>query len=181
VTRYIVGAACPVCRAQVAAAEAVAAPNYFRELLREHFADEHETTLEQVQRVSFRACGFSVAYHGPCEAPALPMRRRCERHAVPSKTVCAGCGGVATQECSYAGQFVCGFPLCDWCRHDAWGGHSRSVPGAPPVKWRVRKYDFWEILKPNKHARGCFSVFDAQSWADAMRWVDHLVHEEARP
>jgi hypothetical protein len=52
-------------------------------------------------------CGFDAAWIGPCEE-----MRPCPRHADKK---CGVCGIAATRECDHAGQFVCGYPLCDDC------------------------------------------------------------------
>lgn len=39
---------------------------------------------------------------------------------------CVGCGAVAVRECSHAGQFVCGYPLCPSCHHLYRGGSTES-------------------------------------------------------
>ncbi len=64
-------------------------------------------------------CNYSEAYRGRCGAPGT-VGERCERHAA----VTCQCGAPATHECSYAGQFVCGRPLCDEC--EGWEDSSKS-------------------------------------------------------
>jgi hypothetical protein len=56
-------------------------------------------------------CRFVLAYAGQCPNEVTDTEF-CERHA---KIICVCCRQQATHECSYAGQFVCGFPLCDNC------------------------------------------------------------------
>lgn len=67
-------------------------------------------------------CRFGRARIGSCNAPAT-HGAFCEMH---SQTACRSCGQPATHECSYTGQFVCGFPLCDQCHGwedtSKWGG-----------------------------------------------------------
>jgi hypothetical protein len=61
-------------------------------------------------------CKFDRVWIGPCgKTPAVGGR--CEDHA---KTACCSCGKPATRECDHTGiQFVCGYPLCDGCAHNA--------------------------------------------------------------
>ena len=65
-------------------------------------------------------CRFDKAYQGQCEnvAPRPVVDGPwpyCEEH---KSMVCCFCGKHATRECDHAGQFVCGYPLCDDCVHD---------------------------------------------------------------
>lgn len=53
-------------------------------------------------------CGYNEPYRGPCTKPGSP---HCEEHTVS----CFSCGKPATHGCDHAGQFVCGYPLCDDC------------------------------------------------------------------
>ncbi len=70
-------------------------------------------------------CDFKLAYSAKCKKEGDPF---CEEH---SKEKCCSCGKQATRQCSYAGQFLCGYPLCDNCKYvndgtqSAWGfiGH----------------------------------------------------------
>lgn len=55
-------------------------------------------------------CRFNMAWVGHCNQPCVGDI--CEKHA---KKKCR-CGKQATRECSHAGQFVCGAPLCDDCK-----------------------------------------------------------------
>jgi hypothetical protein len=57
-------------------------------------------------------CGFNLAWHGPCAKPAT--NGRCEKHA---GIKCTNCEELATRECDHVGMLVCGFPLCNNCRH----------------------------------------------------------------
>ena len=56
-------------------------------------------------------CGFNKAWVGNCKSKDLLDNGQCREH----QTKCS-CGKLATKECSHAGQFVCGRPLCDSCR-----------------------------------------------------------------
>jgi len=58
-------------------------------------------------------CIFNVAWCGRCAAEATDGRF-CAKHKAE---VCVVCGAQATKECDYAGQFVCGSPLCDGCTY----------------------------------------------------------------
>lgn len=57
-------------------------------------------------------CGYSLAWHGYCAKPATEAR--CEHHR---GIKCSNCDKQATHECEHAGILVCGFPLCDGCKH----------------------------------------------------------------
>jgi hypothetical protein len=61
--------------------------------------------------VPLQQCPFDIAYVGQCKGEGKPY---CEKHAGKE---CVMCGKQATRECSHTGQFVCGFPLCDDCKH----------------------------------------------------------------
>jgi hypothetical protein len=58
-------------------------------------------------------CIFDVAWCGRCTAEATEGQF-CDKHKV---LICVVCGKQATKECDYAGQFVCGAPLCDECTY----------------------------------------------------------------
>lgn len=64
------------------------------------------------------SCKFVKAYIGKCGKGESDL---CEEHAAKK---CCVCGGQATEECSYSGQFVCGAPLCPNCTY----GTDRSKP-----------------------------------------------------
>jgi hypothetical protein len=53
-------------------------------------------------------CQRTLSWIGQCSAGALPDNIVCKEHA---KDKC-WCGAVATRDCSNAGSFVCGRPLC---------------------------------------------------------------------
>lgn len=55
-------------------------------------------------------CKFDKAWQGACKQPA-DSSLICEHH----KGVKCYCGKQATNECNFAGQFVCGRPLCENC------------------------------------------------------------------
>lgn len=74
------------------------------------------------------ACGWQVAYRGPCQTAVDTPGGRCPRH--PHRP-CEGCGHPAVGECTFEGQFVCGAPLCDRCWHYPSGsGHGIREPAA---------------------------------------------------
>ena len=56
-------------------------------------------------------CIFDRAWIGACSKESAE-NDFCEEH-INSK--CCVCKKQATRECAYAGQFVCGSPLCDNC------------------------------------------------------------------
>ena len=58
-------------------------------------------------------CGFNMAYAGTCKTTKIQDNGQCDKH----QDNCCMCGESATQSCSYAGQFVCGAPICDNCNH----------------------------------------------------------------
>ncbi len=88
-----------------------------------------------------RACPYRFAYtYEPCGKPTAEGMTLCKEHM---KIICKSCGEQATHECSYAGQFVCGAPLCENCEgwedrskdSGSWGfmNHSHRVkPGGAP-------------------------------------------------
>jgi len=47
-----------------------------------------------------------------CNQDALKGKEYCEKHV---NEKCISCGDKATHGCTYEGQFVCGYPLCDNC------------------------------------------------------------------
>ena len=55
-----------------------------------------------------RRCLYVMAYIGRCSA--IQFDEYCETHR---EQKCCVCGDQATHECAHAGQFVCGYPLCD--------------------------------------------------------------------
>ncbi len=60
------------------------------------------------------SCKFNKAWIGLCGKEPVNERGMCPEHAVKK---CVSCGKPATRECSHTGQFVCGYSLCDDCRH----------------------------------------------------------------
>jgi hypothetical protein len=70
----------------------------------------------------YQKCKFIKAWIGPCNA--LSTDEFCTAHDGIS---CSSCGQQATQECDFAGQFVCGARLCDDC-------HGYNEPG-PSGSW----------------------------------------------
>lgn len=56
-------------------------------------------------------CKFVIAWVGRCNADTS-QGDFCDAHL---QKKCCVCGNQATKECSHAGQFVCGAPLCDSC------------------------------------------------------------------
>lgn len=60
-------------------------------------------------------CGFIRAWIGPCTKLAISRNGRC---ADCAPRVCWKCGEPAVQDCSWAGQFVCGVPYCSKHRHE---------------------------------------------------------------
>lgn len=66
------------------------------------------------------SCRFVPAYSRACGKLTSNENRICLLHTAP----CAVCGELATSQCSYCGQFVCGTPLCDDC--EGWEDNSKS-------------------------------------------------------
>lgn len=66
-------------------------------------------------------CPFVIAWHGRCKQPVVNSAERCETH---QPVGCEICGELATHECSFSGQFVCGSPLCD--NEDCYENHGRK-------------------------------------------------------
>lgn len=79
-------------------------------------------------------CKYNLAWQGRCKKEALEGSEYCEDH---KGILCCVCKEQANRECDYAGQFVCGVPLCENCEdwHDGtpsvWGflGHKHSRKG----------------------------------------------------
>lgn len=61
----------------------------------------------------FDRCTFERSWVGRCDKPC--HGRFCTEH---EKLKCVSCGAAATQDCEYAGQFVCGAPLCGECGYE---------------------------------------------------------------
>lgn len=91
--------------------------------------------------IGLHPCRFVPAYSSACGHPTSNANRICSAH----KAMCAVCGELATNDCSYCGQFVCGTPLCDNCEgwsdntksSGSWGfmNHShRRKASAPPLR-----------------------------------------------
>lgn len=58
-------------------------------------------------------CDFSIAWVGGCKNEAEPGSTNCKEH----QKLCSKCRKkLIRRECSHAGQFVCGRPLCDNCK-----------------------------------------------------------------
>lgn len=68
-----------------------------------------------VQRANCRqprpTCTYCPPWSKPCGSEKILDNGQCEHH----QEKCS-CGNVATHGCSFAGQFVCGRPLCADCR-----------------------------------------------------------------
>jgi hypothetical protein len=83
-------------------------------------------------------CVWDEAYMGRCKAEALPgSPALCAKH---SDRECSTpeCNRTAVRTCDFAGQFVCGYPLCEACEHwwesDRKSGHRRkSTPVEEPA------------------------------------------------
>jgi len=56
-------------------------------------------------------CQYDQPWCGSCGSKNVLDNGQCENH----QEKCS-CGKLATHGCSYAGQFVCGRPLCDDCK-----------------------------------------------------------------
>lgn len=67
------------------------------------------------QKEVFTSCLFDKAWIGPCKKPTKEGFKFCDDHL---KEKCFKCKKQATKECDFAGQFVCGMPTCDKCRHE---------------------------------------------------------------
>lgn len=61
-----------------------------------------------------RACVFYKAWQGECGKDPVPGTEPplCSEH---NGEECHVCGKQATTQCGNAGQFVCGYPLCETC------------------------------------------------------------------
>lgn len=57
-------------------------------------------------------CPYVLAWIGRCDKDGAPY---CDKHI---GVLCVVCQKQATKECDYAGQFVCGSPLCDDCGYE---------------------------------------------------------------
>ena len=58
-------------------------------------------------------CGFNTAYVGACRSKKITEDGKCASH----QDKCAMCGKPAIETCCFAGQFVCGMPVCGTCNH----------------------------------------------------------------
>lgn len=60
-------------------------------------------------------CIFSKAWGRVCNAIISYGDKYCYEHSLEK----CKCGKQATHECSgYSGSWVCGYPLCETCRHN---------------------------------------------------------------
>lgn len=64
---------------------------------------------EKEELIAMGLCTFDMAWHGFCKGKGNP----CKEHI---DVMCDVCKKQATHNCSFAGQFVCGRPLCDDCQ-----------------------------------------------------------------
>lgn len=69
--------------------------------------------------IGLRECRYDMPWAGRCRRPTTHESGICEDHRGEK---CVVCGGQSTHGCSYAGQFVCGAPLCDDCTDDTTPG-----------------------------------------------------------
>ncbi len=100
----------------------------------EPISDDRAPDDGKVPETNAVLCMFDRAYQSPCpNAGTVEVNGvwRCPQHA---SDVCILCGEPATRSCPDAGQFVCGFPLCDDCEHfregDRSGHRAKSKGGA---------------------------------------------------
>lgn len=101
-------------------------------------------------------CKIANAEFG-CRYRPVYTYNRCNRFAIENglcaqhlEEKCISCGGQATHECSYSGQFVCGYPLCDDCEgrneqgpSGAWGFLNHVHKPKPVEK---RKHEIREAI-----------------------------------
>lgn len=59
-------------------------------------------------------CPFVIGWVGQCKKGVEAGEIYCEKHR---EEKCFSCKGQATRDCSHAGQFVCGMPMCDRHTH----------------------------------------------------------------
>ena len=72
----------------------------------------------------YRQCKYDVPWAGRCQKEAVGSDY-CDEHNVK----CSACKQrQATHGCSHAGQFVCGYPLCDKCQSYKDGKHKHWSP-----------------------------------------------------
>jgi len=70
-----------------------------------------ENKIMKVERVMF--CSWMRPWsYDKCGAEAT-ITGMCEEHTQK----CVGCDNMAINGCSFAGQFVCGYPICGKCNH----------------------------------------------------------------
>lgn len=86
-------------------------------------------------------CKFDLAWIGSCKQEADDSGF-CATH---QKEKCQVCGGQATRQCEYTGQFVCGVPLCDNCE-----GYQEK--GKPSGVWGFmnHRHGSQDALKPKQ-------------------------------
>lgn len=65
----------------------------------------------KVEELQAPTCDYCEPWRGPCGSGKILDNGQCEKHQKK-----CGCGNLATHGCSFAGQFVCGRPLCDDCK-----------------------------------------------------------------
>jgi hypothetical protein len=79
-------------------------------------------------------CQYDRGYGENCQQEVIQGSVFCDEH---NGKKCTSCGAQAIKDCSYCGQFVCGFPLCENCEgwengvQSTWGfiGHRHSPKG----------------------------------------------------
>lgn len=86
--------------------------------------------IARAEDLGYEVCGFGRAWSTPCPEIVPAKGERCDFHR---DLFCVSCGEPATHECSHAGQFVCGLPLCNWCWHGL-RKHERHREAPPVVK-----------------------------------------------
>lgn len=74
--------------------------------------DELEEVLKARREAKKNGCIFDIAWAGLCKSAVVEGHKFCSNHL---KEKCR-CGKQAVKQCSHAGQFVCGTPLCETCK-----------------------------------------------------------------
>lgn len=74
--------------------------------------------MDNVERLGAKSfpehrCEYIVSYVGRCKEMSDAVGF-CDKHR---DLRCVECKGKATCDCDHTGQFVCGAPLCDKCKH----------------------------------------------------------------
>ena len=125
-----------------------------------------------------KKCEWKIAWRGKCNEPTKNGNCCCEKH----QKKCCSCGKPATRECEETGQFVCGFPLCDDCKHITFPNGSNGGVGfgmrTPPkgFKTHIKKSEQpnWDDILEQKGISRDEAI--AQGWQARKGFSMELKH-----